>query len=113
MRIAYQFWLVWKKRSARAARIGHGKRDNREPSKVLGWGRTDTATGDTMAGFGALQRFKLQVAVDRRQRKREGSSGPASEVRKVEAANALCLLAKVPNRSIFHALSKQRTPRWP
>jgi hypothetical protein len=47
----------------------------------------DTATGDTMAGFGALQRFKLQVAVDRRQRKREGSSGPASEVRKVEVWN--------------------------
>jgi hypothetical protein len=40
-----------------------------------------------MAGFGALQRFKLQVAVDRRQRKRERSSGPASEVRKVEVWN--------------------------
>ena len=39
-----------------------------------------------MAGFGALQRFKLQVAIDRRRRKREGSSGPASEVRKIETA---------------------------
>jgi len=37
-----------------------------------------------MAGFGVLQRFKLQVAVDRRQRRRDGSSAPASEVRKVE-----------------------------
>jgi hypothetical protein len=40
-------------------------RDNRAASKFTGWGtrRTgpDTATGDTMAGFGALQRFKLQV----------------------------------------------------
>jgi hypothetical protein len=36
-------------------------------SKVSGWGtrRTgpDTATGDTMAGFGALRRIKLQVAL--------------------------------------------------
>jgi hypothetical protein len=42
-----------------------------------------------MEGFGALQRFKLQVAVDRRQSKREGSSGPASEVRRVEVTPEL------------------------
>ena len=42
-----------------------------------------------MAGFGAPQRLKLQVAVDRRQRKREGSSGPISEVHKVEVTPEL------------------------
>jgi hypothetical protein len=54
-----------------------------------------------MAGFGALQRFKLQVAVDRRQRKREGSSGPASEVRKVEVTPEL-------EQAALQALGKRR-----
>jgi hypothetical protein len=42
-----------------------------------------------MAGFGESQRLKLQVAIDRRQRKREGSSGPVSEERKVEVTPEL------------------------
>ena len=54
-----------------------------------------------MAGFGALQRFKLHVAVDRRQRKREGSSGPASEVRKVEVTPEL-------EQAALQALGKRR-----
>jgi hypothetical protein len=58
-------------------------------------------TGDAMTWFGALQRFKLQVAVDRRQRKREGSSGPASEVRKVEVTPEL-------EQAALQALGKRR-----
>ena len=54
-----------------------------------------------MAGFGALQRSKLQVAVDRRQRKREGSSGLASEVRKVEVTPEL-------EQAALQALGKRR-----
>ena len=52
-----------------------------------------------MAGFGAPQRLKLQVAVDRR--KREGSSGLASEVRKVEVTPEL-------ERAALQALGKRR-----